>query len=112
MKFVKRGEGKPRPATGHTGEWGMVTLAAEKDNERLGMLVSHFLPEGEYAMAPAPREMVYLGMAGKVQVKGKNPGEDYIVEEGDFVHMSPGDEREIHVIGNDPASILVITAKP
>ena len=71
------------------------------------MLVSHFLPEGEFPMVPTPREMVYLGMAGKAQVKGKNPGEDYIVEPGDFVYMAAGDEREIYVPGTEPATILV-----
>ena len=108
MKFVKKGEGRPRPATGHTGEWGMVTLEAGKDSKRITMLVSHFLPEGEFPMAPTPREMVYLGIAGKVQVKGKNAGEDYMIEPGDFVYMSPGDEREIHSIGTEPSTILVI----
>jgi len=111
MKFVKKGEGKPRPATGHTGEWGMITVEPGKDSQKLGMLLSHFLPEGTFPMAPTPIEMIYLGVTGKVQVKGKNPGEDYIIEPGDAVYMAPGDEREINVIGTDPATIWVIMVR-
>ena len=89
----------------------MITVEPGKDSQKLGMLLSHFLPEGTFPMAPTKIEMIYLGVSGKVQVKGKNPGEDYIIEEGDAVYMAPGDEREINVIGTDPATIWVIMVR-
>lgn len=111
MKFVKKGQGTPRPATGHTGEWGMMVVEPGKDSQKLGMLLSHFLPEGAFPMAETKFEMIYLGVSGKVQVKGKNKGEDYVVESGDLVYMAPGDMREIKVLGTDPATIFVIMVR-
>jgi hypothetical protein len=97
MKFVKKGQGTPRPATGHVGEWGMMVVEPGKDSQKLGMLVSHFLPDGAFP--------------GKVQVKGKKPGEDWVIEAGDLVYIGPGDSREIKVLGTDPASIYVIMVR-
>jgi mannose-6-phosphate isomerase-like protein (cupin superfamily) len=111
MKFVKKGQGTPRPATGHVGEWGMMVVEPGKDSQKLGMLVSHFLPDGAFPMAETKVEMIYLGISGKVQVKGKKSGEDWVIEAGDLVYIGPGDSREIKVLGTDPASIYVIMVR-
>lgn len=106
MKLVKRGEGHPDEAPGHFGQWGITKLEAGKDTQRVSFILSHFLPEGGVKMGAAPGELIYFGMSGSLRVKGK--AEEYILEPGDALYIAPGEEREFHALGADPATILVI----
>ncbi len=51
-------------------------------------------------------EMAFYVLSGSMQVRGRD--EEHILNAGDLIYFSAGDERELKVNGQAPASILVI----
>ena len=108
MKVVKDSEGTKYDAKNHFGCWTAYKLQAEKDTKRLTVSTTHFLPQGGADMSSSPRERVYVLLSGAMKVTGKN--EEHLLEPGDMIYIAPGEERAVEVIGNKPATTLVIVA--
>ena len=106
MKLIKENKGQPYEAKGHFGVWSTQKLEAGKDSQRLSISLSHFLPQGGAEMSPSVKERAYFVISGSILVKGK--GEEFVLESGDIIYIAPGEEREIQVIGTEPATILVM----
>ncbi len=104
MIVSKSGQGNPYQAPAHFGQWGAEYIKAG-ESSRLSIRVSHFLPDGGAEMGKVP-EMAFYVLSGSIQVKGKE--EEHILNAGDVVHFSAGEERALKVCGQVPASILVI----
>ncbi len=104
MIVCKSGQGNPYQAPGHSGQWGSHYIKAS-DSSRLTISVSHFLPNGGSEMRKVP-EMAYYVLSGSIQVRGRE--EEHILTAGDLIYFSAGEERELKVNGQTPASILVI----
>jgi quercetin dioxygenase-like cupin family protein len=107
MKLVKIGEGSFYDAPGHTNCSCMNKLFAGKDTKKTTVAVSHFLPDGGATLSSSPKERVYVVLAGRIQVNGKD-GEEYILEARHMIYIAPNEERAFKVLGSEPASILVI----
>ncbi len=110
MKVVKKSEGTPYEAPFHFNVWSTRKLGAEKDTQRTSISVSHFQPNGRCDMSGSPVEKVYYILAGSMAVKNK-AGEEAILNAGDIVHFSGGEERECHTVGTDVCTILVCMVK-
>src|SRR4030043_1252056 len=106
MKVVKDSVGEKYEAKQHFACWTAFKLQAGKDTKRLTVSTTHFLPEGGAEMSSAPRERVYVLLSGAMKVTGKN--EEHLMEAGDMIYIAPGEERAVQVIGNKPATTLVI----
>ena len=106
MKLIKNGEGEIYEAKRHFSCWAMRKLVPEQDSQRLNIALSHFLPEGGAEMSSSPLERAYYVIAGSILVKGK--GEKFVLEPGDAIYIAPGEEREVQVVGTEPATILVM----
>ena len=57
-------------------------------------------------MSSSPLVRAYFVIDGSLLVKGKT--EEHLLEPGDLFYIAPNEEREIQVLGADPATILVI----
>jgi len=109
MKLIKDNEGVTYEGPGHFNCWNLRKLASGTDSKRLSASMTHFLPNGGAEMSAAPKERVYLCLAGSLMLKGvKN--DEYYLEPGDMVYIAPGEERSVEVIGTEPATILVFIA--
>jgi quercetin dioxygenase-like cupin family protein len=108
MRLIKKEAGHAAQAPGHTGQSGLVKLAAGKDPQRFPFIISHFVPGGGMTKAAAPAEIIYYCITGKILVKGKEG--EFMVEPGDLIFFSPGDEREFTAMGSDPTTILVVAS--
>ena len=108
MKVVKDNGGEKYDAKQHFGCWTAYKLQAGKDTKRLTVSTTHFLPEGGADMSSSPRERVYVLLSGAMKVTGKN--EEHLLEPGDMIYIAPSEERAVQVIGNKPATTLVIVA--
>ena len=106
MKVVKKEDGSPYEAKGHSGCWAVRKMDAVKDSRRLSISLSHFLPQGGAEMSSSPKERAYFIISGSMLVKGK--GEECRLHQGDLVYIAPGEEREVQVIGTEPVTSLVI----
>ncbi|MDP2916303.1 MAG: cupin domain-containing protein [Dehalococcoidia bacterium] len=109
MLLIKKGEGEPYEAKRHFNCWSMLKLIPDKNSRRLNIGLSYFLPNGGAEMAASPLERAYYVISGSLRVKGKT--EEYILQPGDLFYIGAGEEREIRVVGTDPANILVIMTK-
>ncbi len=106
MKLIKKGQGQPFDAKGHSNQWTMTILEAGKDTERLSVRLSHYLPEGSVEMSASPREIAYFCLAGKLLVTGKK-GEEYTLEPGDVFYIPAGEERAVTNPGTEVSTIVV-----
>ena len=109
MKLIKKGAGETYEAKRHFNCWSARKLTPGENSQRLNIALSHFLPHGGAEMSASPLERAYFLLSGSISVKGKT--EEHILETGDLLHITPGDEREIRVLGTEPATILVIMTK-
>lgn len=110
MKLVKKSQGTQYEAKGHFGNWSVHKLEAGKDTQcGLGISLSHFLPDGGAEMSSAPINRVYFVLAGSIMVKGK--AEEHLLESGDLIYIAAGEERDMHVMGTEPATVLVLIIK-
>jgi quercetin dioxygenase-like cupin family protein len=110
MKLIKKGKGRAEVAKRHFGQWGINKVGPEEGSQRLSIGISHFLPQGGAEMYASPAERIYFGIAGSLIVRGKN-GDEYVVEPGDVLYISPGEERSIEAVGTEPATMLVVIVK-
>jgi quercetin dioxygenase-like cupin family protein len=97
MKLVKYGEGAEYQAPGHTGCRVMNKLVAGKDNKRLTIGMSHFLPGGGAEMSSAPLDRVYYVISGSIKLTGKT--ENYVLTAGDMILIGAGEERTFEAVG-------------
>ncbi len=108
MRVCKAGEGNPYEAAGHYGCWGAQYVKAEGAS-KLTVNVSHFLPNGGADMGAGP-ERAYYVLSGSIKVTGRT--EAHVLEAGDVIHIATGEERAITVVGQQPASLLVVIVAP
>ncbi len=106
MKVVRIGEGSFYEAPGHFNCTCMNKFIAGQETKRTTIAISHFLPDGGAQMSSSPKERVYVVLAGRIQVTGKN--EEHILEARHMIYIAPHEERAFKVLGSEPASILVI----
>ena len=106
MKLIKKAEGQPYDAKAHFNVWSTNKLEAGKDSRNLSISLSHFLPHGGAEMTSSPKERAYYVISGSIMVKGK--GEKFVLEPGDTIYIAAGEEREVSVVGTEPATILVM----
>ncbi|WP_258360407.1 cupin domain-containing protein [Moorella sulfitireducens (nom. illeg.)] len=109
MKVVKAGEGRVYDARKHFHMWGIKMVSPEVETRGVTVSMSHFLPNGGAEMSTSPLERAYYVLAGSITVRGHEA--EYVLNEGDLVYIPPGEEREIEVNNNRPATILVVTAE-
>jgi quercetin dioxygenase-like cupin family protein len=108
MKLIKKSEGHPDTAPGHTGQWGLTKLAAGKDTQRITFIISHFLPGGGLQRMAAPAELIYYGVKGELLVKGKDG--EFTIKPGDALYIAAGEEREFKALGDETSTILVVAS--
>lgn len=108
MKLVKKESGESYEAKRHFNCWSIHKLNPGEDSQRLNIGLSHFLPNGGAEMSASAMERAYFLINGSMLVKGKM--EEYTLTPGDLLYIAAGEEREIQVVGADPATILVIMA--
>jgi len=106
MKLIGKEAGEPYEAKRHFNCWSVQKLLLGEDIQRLNISLSHFLPHGGAEMSASPLERAYYLINGSMLVKGKT--EEHILERGDLLYIGAGEEREISVLGTEPATILVI----
>jgi quercetin dioxygenase-like cupin family protein len=106
MKLVKKGAGEPYEAKRHFNCWSIHKLNPGEDSQRLNIGLSHFLPNGGAEMSASTMERAYFLTSGSMLIKGE--AEEYTLEPGDLLYIAAGEEREIQVVGAEPATILVI----
>lgn len=106
MKLIKKGAGESYEAKDHFNCWSVHKLVSGNDSQRLNIGLSHFLPQGGAKMSASPLERAYFLINGSILVKGK--AEEYILEAGDLLHIAAAEEREIQVLGTEPATMLVV----
>ena len=106
MKLIKKGAGEPYEAARHYNCWSTHKVTPGQESQRLNIGLSHFLPHGGAEMSASALERVYYLVSGSMLVKGEN--EEHILESGDLIYIAAGEEREIQVLGTEPATILVI----
>ncbi len=108
MKLIKNSEGVPYEAPKHFNVWSTRKLG-EDDTQRLSVSLSHFLPNGGVEMSGSPPEKMYYVISGSMVVKTNT--EECALYPGDIIYFEPGEEREIHVSGNEVCTILVCIVK-
>lgn len=106
MKLVKKESGESYKAKRHFNCWSMHKLNPGEDSQRLNIGLSHFLPNGGAEMSASAMERAYFLISGSMLVKGKM--EEHTLKPGDLLYIAAGEEREIQVVGAEPATILVI----
>ena len=109
MKLVKYGEGDEYQAPGHTRCRVANKLVAGKDNKRLTIGMSHFLPGGGAEMSSAPLDRVYYVLSGSIKLTGKT--EKYVLGAGDMLLIGAGEERAFEAVGPEPTTMLVVGVK-
>ncbi len=107
MKLIKREEGVAKTAKRHFLQSGVSKVSTERGSIRLNCSVSHFLPGGGAEMYASPTERAYFGLEGILLIKDKQ-GNEFVLEPGDTLYLPPDEERSIEVLGNEPATMLVV----
>jgi len=96
----------PYEGKGHFNCWNARKLVSNTDSQRLTVCMTHFLPGGGTDMAASIKERVYVCLAGSLKLNGQQEDE-YLLEPGDMIYISPGELRSVRVIGTEPATMLV-----
>jgi mannose-6-phosphate isomerase-like protein (cupin superfamily) len=109
MKLIKSSDGQYYDAAKHFHCWSVHKLTPGTESKRLNVAFSHFLPNGGTEMASSPLERIYYVLAGCMKIKGK--AEEFVLNPGDLLYIGPGEDREVSVVGTQPASILVVMCK-
>ena len=109
MKVVKKGAGEQYDPARHSHCWSVHKITPGQESQLLNIGLSHFLPHGGAEMSASQLERVYFLVSGSMRVKGK--AEEHVLETGDLIYIGAGEEREVQVVGGEPATILVIMAK-
>jgi quercetin dioxygenase-like cupin family protein len=110
MELIKREEGIAKTAKRHFLQCGISKVSTERGSIRLNFSVSHFLPGGGAEMYASPTERAYFGLYGVLLIKDKQ-GNEFVLEPGDTLYLPPDEERSIEVLGNEPATMLVVIVK-
>jgi glyoxylate utilization-related uncharacterized protein len=109
MISVKAREGIPYDAAKHFNMWGIKKVTPEF-SRRTTVSLSQFLPNGGAEMSSSNMERVYYVLAGSITVRGK--AEEHVLDSGDLVYIAPGEERDMSVNNNEPATVLVVVVNP
>ena len=110
MKKITLDKVKPYEAAKHFNMTALRLSGKEETGaEKFWIGLSHFLPHGGAEMSASTLERAYFLINGSMLVKGKT--EEHILEPGDLLCIAAGEEREVQVIGTEPATILVIMTK-
>jgi quercetin dioxygenase-like cupin family protein len=109
MKLIKASQTEYYEAKKHFNCWTGHKLTAEVGAKNISISYSHFLPNGGAEMSASPVERIYYLIEGSMAVKGKN--EEHILEPGDMCYIGAGEERAVQILGNKPATMLVIMPK-
>lgn len=110
MKLVKSYEGEPYEAKNHFNSWSTKKIIPEQISQRLNIVYSHFLPNGGATMSSSPMERAYYLLSGSLAIRNKD-NEECLLQPGDIIYIPPGEEREIRVLGNQTATMVVIMSK-
>ena len=109
MKLIKSGEGEPYDAKDHFNCWSTKKLTPEQVSQRINIVYSHFLPNGGAVMSFSPLERAYYLLSGTLAITGED--EEHILQPGDIIYIAAGEERAIRVLGDQPATMLVIMSR-
>ncbi len=109
MKVTKAGQGKPYEAPLHYNCWGAQYVTPADGAQSIIVSISHFLPNGGAEMSAGAMERAYFVLEGSIKVRGK--AEEYVLTPGDAIFIAANEEREITVVSQDPAKLLVVLAK-
>jgi glyoxylate utilization-related uncharacterized protein len=110
MISVKDAQGVAYEAVKHFGVYGIQKIT-EAQSKRITVCYSYFQPNGGAEMSLSSKERVYFVVSGSITVKGKN-GETHVLNSGDLIYISPGEERDMVVNGGKPAEVLVFIVTP
>lgn len=108
MKLIKSSEGETYEAQLHYNCWTARKITPDMGSKHLGISYSHFLPNGGADMSSAPVDRVYYLISGALEIKGKD--EIFTLQPGDMLYIPAEEERAVSVIGNQPATMLVMAA--
>jgi len=101
-------EGAVYQAPNHFNFWGIRKYSPPEGLSGLNVSISEFLPDGGASMSASPdKERIYYVLRGTMTVKDEG-GAAYDLEEGDMIHIAPGEKRDITVTGNVACRTLVI----
>ena len=109
MKLIKAGEGEVYEAKNHYNCWTARKITPDLGSKTVSISYSHFLPNGGANLSSSPMERIYFLLSGSLNVKSKT--EDFILQPGDMVYIGANEDREATVVGNVPATMMVIMAK-
>ncbi len=109
MKVVKSGEGEPYEAKNHFNCWSIKKIVPGQTSQILNIVYSHFLPNGGAVMSSSTSERAYYLVSGLLAIKGQE--DEYILKPGDMIYIAAGEDRAIRVLGNEPATMLVVMAQ-
>lgn len=110
MKVTRAIEAKQYEAAGH---YDVRTLrlhnAADIENGKVTLGISHFLPGGGAEFAKAPAELLYYIVSGEMTVTTET--DTFVLKAGDSIHFAEGEGRESKNNTVYPATMLVTLAK-
>jgi quercetin dioxygenase-like cupin family protein len=110
MRLIKSNEGEPYDAKNHFNSWSTKKIVPEQTSHRLNIVYSHFLPNGGASMSSSPLERAYYLLSGSLLIINKDH-QECLLQPGDMIYIGPGEEREIKVLGNQTATMVVIMSK-
>ena len=110
MKLVKSHEGEPYEAKNHFNSWSTKKIVPEQVSKRINIVYSHFLPNGGAIMSASNQERAYYLLSGSMSILDKTQKE-HILEPGDMIYIAANEEREIRVLGNQTATMVVIMSR-
>jgi mannose-6-phosphate isomerase-like protein (cupin superfamily) len=107
MRVTRLAEAERFDPPGHNGV-GPVRLqgGAATPTTDVTVVLSHYLPDGEAAMAEQPTETVYVLVSGELTMIGE--GQEATLRPYDSVHFTAGTRRQVVNRSKLPASMLVI----
>lgn len=110
MKVTRASEAKKYEALGH---YDVRTLrlhnAAEVEDGKITLGISHFLPEGGAEFGKAPAELLYYIISGEMTITTEK--EKFVLKAGDSIHFAAGEGREPKNNSVLPATMLVVLVK-
>ena len=109
MICVKDAKGTPDDAPKHFGVFGLIKLG-QGQSKRIVVNYSYFQPNGGAEMSSSDKERVYYVVKGSITVNGKE--ESHVLNEGDLLHIGPGEQRDVVINDGKTAEVLVFIVTP
>ncbi|NLL51664.1 MAG: cupin domain-containing protein [Peptococcaceae bacterium] len=107
MKVVRANEGNVYEAPNHFNMWGVRKFGPPEGAKNINVSISEFLPDGGATMCSSDKERIYYVLRGSITVEEEN-GTKHILNEGDLIHILPGENRSMAVNGLVAARVMVI----